>query len=141
MAKKSKRKKLTEKLDGLCRDIVRLRDDDICQKCRKKIYGSNSQPCHVVAKGNGANLRRFDLLNIFLGCMYCHRWWHDNPTESGKWFANSFPARESYLEIYRGGKPATISTAQMESLVVKLEDKYKLLWEGELRNEIGLEGK
>ncbi len=130
MAKKSKRKKLTEKLDKLCREIVRLRDKDTCQKCGKKIYGSNSHPCHVVPKGNGASLRRFDLLNIFLGCMFCHRWWHENPTESGIWFEILFPARYGYLEIYRGGKPASITTEQMENLVVKLEQKLK-----ELKNE------
>lgn len=136
MAKKSKRKRLTKKLDGLCRDIVRLRDEDSCQiknthNCLYyKIHGRNSQPCHVVAKGKGASLRRFDLSNIFLGCMYCHHWWHDNPTESGKWFAKVFPARDTYLEIYRGGKSAKISTEQMENLVVKLKKKLELLKEG-----------
>lgn len=113
---KSKRKKLTEKLDDLVRDVVRLRDEDTCQKCGKHIEGSNSHPCHVVAKGNGASLRRYDLLNIFLGCIRCHRWWHDQPTESGAWFAKRFPARNSYLEIYRYGKPAKISTADMGKL-------------------------
>jgi len=124
---KSKRKKLTEKLDDICREVIRLRDDNQCQKCGKTIKGSNSHPCHVVAKGNGASIRRFDLLNIFLGCMNCHRWWHDQPTESGLWFAKKFPARDAYLEIYRYGKPAKISTAEMERLYGILKEKYKEL--------------
>lgn len=127
---KSERKKLTKKLDDLCRDIVRLRDNNTCQKCGKRIEGSNSHPCHVVAKKNGASWRRFDLLNIFLGDMFCHRWWHDNPTESGKWFAEKWPARDIYLEKYRYGKPAKISTAEMRELVVKYEQKLN-----ELRKE------
>ena len=129
---KSKRKSLTNKLDDICREVIRLRDDNCCQRCGKTIKGSNSHPCHVVAKGNGASLRRWDLLNIFLGCMHCHRWWHDNPTESGKWFAEKFPARDAYLEIYRGGKPAKISTADMEKLYEVLKEKANIL-----RNEQG----
>ena len=120
---KSKRKRLTDRLDEICRKVIRERDNNQCQRCGKTIEGSNSQPCHVVAKGNGASLRRFDLLNIFLGCMHCHQWWHNNPTESGKWFANKFPAREGYLEIYRYGKPARISVAEMESLYEILKQK------------------
>jgi len=122
---KSKRKKLTDRLDDLCRQVVRLRDNNQCQKCGKIIKGSDSHPCHVVAKGSGASQRRWDLLNIFLGCMKCHRWWHDNPTESGKWFAEKFPARNAYLEIYRYGKPAKITIAQMENLVEIFKDKIK----------------
>ena len=122
---KSKRKRLTNRLDKVCREVIRLRDNNQCQKCDKKIQGSDSQPCHVVAKGNGASLRRWDLLNIFLGCTRCHIWWHSNPTESGKWFAKKFPARESYLEIYRYGKPAKISTADMEILYKVLKQKLK----------------
>lgn len=125
--KKSKRKKLTEKLDGLIRQIVRLRDDNRCQKCGKFIEGSDSQPCHVVPKGKGASLRRFDLLNIFLGCMHCHRWWHENILDANDWFKEKFPTRYAYLEIYRGGKPCPISTAEMESLVETCEQKLKEL--------------
>lgn len=124
---KSKRKRLTDRLDEVTLKVIRLIYNNQCQKCGKTIKGSNSHPCHVVAKGNGASLRRWDLLNIFLGCMHCHRWWHDNPTESGKWFAEKFPAREAYLEIYRYGKPAKISTAGMEILYETLKRKLEEL--------------
>ena len=124
---KSKRKRLTDRLDEVCRKVIRLRDYNSCQICHKSIRGSNSQPCHVVAKGNGASLRRWDLLNIFLGCMHCHQWWHNNPLDSADWFKKRFPARESYLEIYRYGKPAKISTADMEILYEVLKQKLEEL--------------
>lgn len=127
---RSKRARLTDGLDDLCREVIRLRDGHRCQKCGKIVKGSNSIPCHVVAKGNGASLRRFDLLNIFLGCLHCHNWWHDNPTESGVWFADRFPARDAYLVIYRYGKPAKITTVEMEKLVDVLKVKIE-----ELKNE------
>ncbi len=126
MAKKSERKKLTDKLDVLCRVIIRLRDDNRCQKCNKYITGSDSQPSHVIAKGNGASKRRFDLLNIKLLCNHHHiPWWHKNPLESGEWFKEKFLARYNYLEIYRGGKPCPISTQEMKDLVEMYKEKVK----------------
>lgn len=127
MAKKGKRAKLTDQLDDLCREIVRIIYDDICQKCGKKVYGSNSQPCHVVAKGKGASWRRFDLLNLFLGCNPCHRWWHDNILDAAEWFKKKWPHRDRHLEKYRHGKPAKISTPEMEGLVEKYKIKLKEL--------------
>jgi 5-methylcytosine-specific restriction endonuclease McrA len=124
---KSKRAKLTVQLDDLCRDIIRLIYEDTCQKCGKKVYDSNSHPCHVIPKGNGASWRRFDFNNLFLGCLRCHRWWHDNPTESAAWFKLRWPWRDEYLEKYRNGKPAKISTPEMVELVEKYKIKLKEL--------------
>lgn len=127
MAKKSNRKRLQKRLDNLCRDIIRLIYNNRCCRCGKYVEGSDSHPCHVVAKGNGSNWRRFDLLNIFLGCMHCHQWWHLNPIESGKWFAEKWPQRDRYLEKYKGGKPAEIKTSEMEELLVQYKQKYEEL--------------
>ncbi len=122
---KSERKRLTDRLDGLCRESIRARDKNLCQKCGKVIYGHDSHPSHVIAKGSGASWRRFDLLNIKLMCFYHHRWWHLNPTESGKWFAEKFPQREAYLEKYRYGKNAKISTIEMKQLQEEYKEKLK----------------
>jgi len=124
---RSERARLTSRLDKLCLKIVRLRDNNRCQKCNEHIEGSNSHPCHVVPKGNGASWRRFDLDNIFLGCMHNHQWWHLNPTESGKWFAVKWPDKDKYLEKYRYGKPAKISTPEMRQLVINYHQKYEEL--------------
>ena len=122
--KKTPRKKLEVKLDNLCRDVIRLRDNNQCQKCDKLIKGTDSHASHIVAKGSGASMRRFDLLNIILFCTHCHfQFWHDNPTESARWFAQKFPVREHYLEKYRYGKPAPISTPEMETLYETLKQK------------------
>ena len=124
MARKPTRKGLIKKLDGLCREITRLRDNNACQYCGKYVTGSESQPSHVIPKGNGASRRRFDLLNIKTLCLAHHvPWWHNNPSESGPWFAEKFPARNAYLDIYRGGKPAPIKTSEMRELVETLTIK------------------
>ncbi len=124
MARKLSRKGLIKKLDGLCREITRIRDGNRCQYCGKYVTGSESQPSHVVPKGKGASRRRFDLLNIKTLCLAHHvPWWHQNPTESGLWFAEKFPARHAYLNIYRGGKPVPIKTSEMRELVGTLQEK------------------
>lgn len=125
---KSKRAKLTKQLDDLCREIVRIIYDDTCQKCGKKVYGSDSHTCHVVPKGNGASWRRFDLNNLFVACRRCHRgWWHHHILDAAEWFKLKWPWRDEYLEKYRHGKPATIKTPEMEELIKKYKIKLEEL--------------
>jgi len=125
---KDERKKLLKALDDICREIVRLRDGNQCQRCGKQVQGSNSQPCHVIAKGNGASWRRFDLLNIFLGCNPCHRWWHNNPIASATWYLGKWPHRAQYLdEKYTHARPAKITTPEMRALLIEHKEKLKEL--------------
>jgi 5-methylcytosine-specific restriction endonuclease McrA len=121
--KKSERQLLTVRLDTLCRKIVRIRDDNKCQRCLQHVGGSNSQPSHVIPKGNGASLRRFDLLNIYLSCNACHRRWHLDPIDASAWFKWKWPARANYLDIYRCGRPAKITTPEMRDLESVLKKK------------------
>ena len=125
MAKKATRRGLTKKLDGLCREIVRLIHDDTCYQCHTKVYGQNSHPHHIVAKGNGASWRRFDLRNLMLLCFTHHRLWHDNPTISQPWWKSTtlYKSVNTYLDMYRGGKPAKISDIEMLELVDTLTIK------------------
>jgi 5-methylcytosine-specific restriction endonuclease McrA len=119
---KSLRKRLTKRLDKALLEFVRKRDKNSCCKCGKPIKGSNSQPSHIVPKGNGASLRRFDPENILLMCTYCHlHWWHKDPLAAAKWFRKKYTERDKYLEKYRYGKTAEISTEEMETLLNKLK--------------------
>lgn len=120
---RSLRKRLITRLDNLVRDRIRKIYHNRCCRCGQLIEGMNSHPAHIIPKGNGASWRRFDLMNIILLCFKCHRFWHDNPTESGKWFQEKYPAENIYLEKYRNGKPAEISTEEMEQLESKLKEK------------------
>lgn len=129
---KDERSKLLKALDDVCRNIIRLRDGNQCQMrhhCSGGIIkGSNSQPCHVIAKGHGASWRRFDLLNIFLGCNPCHRWWHDNPIASATWYLEKWPHRAQYLdEKYTNARPAKITTPEMRDLLIEHKEKLAQL--------------
>ena len=98
---KTERKKLTDKLDKVCREIVRLRDDNRCQHCNNSVVKSNAHCSHVIPKSRG-NALRWDLINLKLLCFHCHiNWWHKDPMEAYEWFARTFPARYRYLEARR----------------------------------------
>lgn len=116
-----KRKRLEERLDALCKNIVRLESGNICLKCgRRDEYGD---PHHIVPKNNGSSWRRFDLKNIAWVCRPCHTWWHDNWEEAQQWFKKKWSHIDEYLDKYRGGKPAKIKDEEMEDLIVEYKQK------------------
>jgi len=98
---KTERRKLTDKLDRICAEIVKIRDKHICQHCGRYAQASNAHCSHVIPKSRGNNLR-WEISNLKLLCMHCHlHWWHKDPLEAGKWFEKKFPKRWEYLEMYR----------------------------------------
>ena len=123
MAKKTERKKLTDKLDELCRDIIRIRDDMTCQRCHKQIEKSNAHCSHVIPKSRGNNLR-WNLINLKLLCMYCHlHWWHKDIISGAEWFKSAFPARHKYLES-RKNDMVKFSIVDLKELLNELREKY-----------------
>lgn len=126
MAKKSKRKKLIEKLDDICREIIRERDDWTCQRCGKKVDIHNAQASHVVPKSTGYILR-WDLLNLKLLCYSCHfYWWHKDITEAAKWFRKKWPYRWRYVEKKRY-KTVIWSNEKLELLLAERQKKSQRL--------------
>jgi len=98
---KSERKKPKDKLDKVCREIVRIRDNHCCQYCGCHVEKTNAHCSHVIPKSRGDTLR-WDLLNLKLLCFHHHiNWWHKDPIEAGEWFKKAFPARYRYLEERR----------------------------------------
>jgi 5-methylcytosine-specific restriction endonuclease McrA len=125
---KSERAKLADKLDKIDREIILIRDGHKCQYCDVYIEGANAHCSHVVPKGVGASWRRFDLRNLKLLCYHHHiNWWHMQPTEAGPWFKAKFPGRDKYLDKYRHGKTAKITTPEMRELLEQRKEKLKLL--------------
>ena len=87
---------------ALVKNIVSIRDKDICQKCGERVYGSNRHRSHVIPVSAGNKLA-FDPLNMKVLCYHCHmNWWHKNPTEAADWWKEKFPERDLYLKANRG---------------------------------------
>jgi len=91
--KKISKTKLKNKADILFSLYIRNRDK-MCVRCHRTApYQLHC--AHIITR---ANLRlRFDPMNAYCLCSLCHRWWHDSPTESGKWFEETFPINYDYL--------------------------------------------
>lgn len=123
MSRKISRKTITKKLDKLVIDIIRLRDNHVCQHCAKTLGGSNEHVSHVVPRSLGNKLR-WDLQNLKLLCFHCHiNWWHKNPIESGEWFKSKFPERYEYLQENKGIK--IYKTFELIELYEELKKEYE----------------
>lgn len=95
-------KKLKKLCDTLVKQIVKIRDNFTCQKCGKKVSGSDCQGSHVIPVSAGNKLA-FDEMNLKVLCYHCHfNWWHKDPTAADKWFKEKFPERDAYLQANRG---------------------------------------
>jgi 5-methylcytosine-specific restriction endonuclease McrA len=115
---KSSRQKLVAKLDKLSKDVVRKRDGNTCQHCRKWVEGGNRHVSHVIPVSAGNKLR-WEPLNMKIMCYHCPiNWWHKNPMESAKWFADTYPDRWAYLQEQRG--VYKFSIVELEDLVASL---------------------
>ncbi len=126
MSKRTKRKKLIDKLDGLCKDIIRERDKWTCQHCRKVVSKSNAHCSHVIPRSRG-NALRWVLENLKLLCYHCHiNWWHKSPVESGQWFKDTFPVRWAYLESNLN-QIVKFTDNDLEELYKNLKQKYNEL--------------
>ena len=84
-------------LDGLCRQIVMIRDGFKCRRCGKDGAGRDGrrvilQSHHIRTKAANACLR-FELDNLLLVCSGCHRFFFHSP--------DALPAAEWY-RVNRG---------------------------------------
>ena len=81
------RKKCVE----IAKVLAKERDNYICQRCgRSKKQGYQIHASHLKSEGTHRSMSA-DLDNIMAKCAQCHMWWHENPTDSDKWFREKYP--------------------------------------------------
>ena len=125
MARTPSRKTLKRNLDEYTALVVKERDGYICQKCGKKCSGQGAHWSHIYSRQRFS--MRWLLLNAICLCAGCHRWWHDNPTESGVWFKDKWPYRDEHLQQERRRPPRTIRTSELVKWLELMKQKYKEL--------------
>jgi len=113
--KKHSKKWWYKTLDDLFSPMIR--EKGFCERCGSRVNKLNH--AHVIGRANKA--LRYDILNAMCLCVHCHFWWHENPTESGLWFAEKYPERKTYLDW-----------AKLK-FVDRTEDDFKIL-EAAIRN-------
>lgn len=128
MAKKKTRyKQLIDKLDALCREYVRLRDNNTCQMTGRSGEYYKLDLSHVITRGN-KRLRWFpDNCKMLHAQVHRHKW-HGNPVEGVEWFKKKFPERWARIEEERAKGIKKWSILEMEELVAWFEkeiDKLK----------------
>jgi 5-methylcytosine-specific restriction endonuclease McrA len=127
MAKKTARRRIIEKLDKVCGDIIKIRDGHRCQMCGKYVTGSDAHSSHVIPKSRGLYVR-FDLLNLKLLFMHCHmNVWHKDPLFAKQWFAKKFPARIKYLNKLRDNPLIKLTEADLNDMLAEMKIKLKQL--------------
>lgn len=118
---KTPRKKLLDQLDKLSKELVRKRDGNICQHCKKWCEGSNRHVSHVIPVSAGNKLR-WDIQNMKIMCYHCHiNWWHKNPMRAYEWFNEKFPERWAYLQANEGIYKFTLT--ELEDMVTSYREQ------------------
>ena len=118
--KKPSRSKIKKELNKLVKDYVKERDNYTCQRCGKKVDGSNCHASHVLPVGSHSKME-FEPYNIKVLCYHCHiNFWHKDPNAASEWFNLAFPGRYDKLLEMESAKTKT-STYDLQVLV----DEYK----------------
>ena len=129
MARKPSRKTLVRNLDNITAQVVKLRDNYTCQRCGRKYRPDNTKGsldwAHIYSRSRYS--MRWLLLNAVALCCGCHKFWHDNPTESGQWFKDKWPHRYEYLQGKRKEPMRTIRTSELAQWLEDMREKFKEL--------------
>ncbi len=119
MAKRSKAKTLTNKLDVVCKNYVKDRDGWTCQWCGIEVEGKSAHWAHILPRSYGQRLR-WDPRNAITLDPRCHWRWHE-AAEGRQWYDKEFPENIEYLlKVRAEGKRLTMS--DKEELLQAFED-------------------
>lgn len=88
----TKTQKIEDTLDVEFSNLIR--DKGRCERCLTPIKGLECS--HVISRNN--QTLRWDIFNALCLCWECHRWWHEEPSESWEWFKRKYPGRAGYLQ-------------------------------------------
>jgi len=105
----------------LAKQIVKLRDLNVCQRCAKPWPWLHCS--HVISDWKDTRLS-VDPMNMKLLCYACHfHYWHKHPLNASIWFKEKFPDRYDYLiEKHKEPKIWTIELEWWENTYNELLD-------------------
>lgn len=90
---KLNRGKIKKKLEPLVKDFIKRRDDYTCQRCGKRVDGSNCHASHILPVGSHSKMQ-FEPYNMITLCFHDHiNFWHKDPNGASEWFERTFPGR------------------------------------------------
>lgn len=112
-------------------DCVKFKDRNTCQKCG--IQRDRMECSHIHSRRH--RTIRWCKENAITKCHNCHRWWHENPTESGVWFENKYGS--GAVEVLKEKKNSRVKVSKLEEKDIAKHYREQL----KLMKEADLEGK
>ena len=117
-----------QKCISLAKEIAKIRDGFVCQKCGKKSGEVQIQGSHILPVSAGGFLA-CDPENVIALCAGDHMWkgdsWHESPLENSEWFNKKFPGRYEMLKSKQTKTP--IKKWQWEERLTELKQELKTL--------------
>lgn len=90
------------------------RDNYVCQRCFKKVEGSNAHGSHILNEGSYP-LISAEPDNIITLCYRDHiNWWHKCPHDASEWFNEKWPGRIKELRAMNEEKKTHLVNWQRE---------------------------
>lgn len=108
-------------------DCVRYAAKYTCQRCGKT--DGQMECSHIFSRKN--RTIRWAKDNAMCKCHTCHRWWHENPTESGNWFRNMVGEGFYSLLLERKNAKVKVSKLEEEEIAKHYREQLKLMESGE----------
>lgn len=70
---------------------------------------------------------RWAVLNALPKCHTCHRWWHENPTESGAWFEKTYGEGVVDLLIEKRNAKFKVPKSEEKEIAKHYREQLKII--------------
>lgn len=120
---------------------IREAADHTCLRCgiRKpptNRRGSSGLDCSHVYSRRHKSIR-WDTMNAKALCTACHRWWHENPVESGVWYMHLVGEGNMLLLTEKRNQIVKISKAEEKLIAKHYREQLQVLIQRRLDGETG----
>ena len=114
----AKRKTIIQRMDKKARECVRLRDEWMCQWCRRN---KGTDVHHVRIRKYYTT--RWELNNLIFLCSACHSEVENNPNSFAIWFVKRYPARQKVIDFKSRQKVETWRDSDLKKIEDYLDEK------------------
>ena len=108
-------------------DCVRYAAGYTCQKCGK--VDGQMECSHIFSRKN--RTIRWAKDNAMCKCHTCHRWWHENPTESGDWFRNLVGEGAYQILVEKKNSKQRVSKLEEEEIAKHYREQLRKMQSGD----------
>lgn len=105
-----------DKRDLLFSKLIRARDR-CCVRCGRS--DARLECSHIFSRRHAAT--RWDPDNAKALCFTCHRWWHENPADSGEWIKGYLGAEKLERVRLKAMASTKVSKAEREEIYLDLK--------------------